>query len=161
LDYYTRTVFEINATSGLGAQNAVGGGGRYDTLIENLGGPKVPAIGFAAGIERIAILLNEKGVKFERRSPQLTFICADTQAKADALVKCAELRKRGIFAEFDHKERSIKAQMRRADKMNSKTIIVLGERERAENTGQIKDLKSGQVKTIALTTDSIDLALRE
>lgn len=160
LDYYTRTVFELSATSGLGAQNAVAAGGRYDALVENLGGPKVPAVGFSAGIERILILLNEKGVAASKPTPDLSFICMDKAGRELALLTCAGLRKQGIFAEFDHKERSVKAQMRRADKMSAKSIIVLGERERNEKMGQLKNLSSGETQPISLDVETIVRVLK-
>lgn len=160
IDYYSRTVFEINAVTGLGSQNAVGAGGRYDALIANLGGPKVPALGFALGIERIAILLTEEGIQKEKSSPTLTFVCADPESIEFALAKCIELRARGVFAEFDHKGRSVKSQMRRADKMSSKAVVVLGETERSSNHAQLKTLSSGETQTISLDCDSIVLALQ-
>lgn len=161
LDYYSRTVFELNAVTGLGSQNAVAAGGRYDTLIENLGGPKVPALGFAGGIERIAILLEEKGLKFSKRTPSLTFVCMEQASRELAMSKCAELRALGVFAEFDHKERSVKSQMRRADKMSTLAIIVLGETELNEDKGQLKNLRTGESKAISLDARSIVSALKE
>lgn len=160
LDYYSRTVFELIANTGLGAQNAVGGGGRYDTLTENLGGPSVPALGFAVGIERIAILLAEQGKTFQNKAPQLTFVCMDTESRDLAMSLCQALRSRGHFVDIDHKERSVKAQMRRADKIAAQTIIVLGERELAEQQGQIKNLRTRETQTVALNPDAISQALQ-
>jgi len=159
LDYYSRTVFELVASSGLGAQNAVLGGGRYDTLSENLGGPSVPALGFAGGIERIAILLNEKGATFANKAPTLTFICADAQGREAAIVLSQRLRAKGVFVDFDHKDRSVKSQMRRADKIGSQSIIVLGERERTEQLGQLKNLRTSEVKAIGINVEAIYSAL--
>jgi histidyl-tRNA synthetase len=161
IDYYSRTVFELIAITGLGAQNAVLGGGRYDTLTESLGGPKTPALGFACGIERIAILLSEKGTQFPKRSPALTFVSADAAGRDLAMKLSHELRSRGVYADFDHKERSVKAQMRRADKIASQAIIVLGERELSEKSGQIKNLRTGEAKSISIDLDGIISALRE
>lgn len=161
LDYYSRTVFELTATTGLGAQNSVLGGGRYDSLTEALGGPKTPALGFAAGIERIGILLSDAGRTFSKRSPTITFVGADASGRELGMQLCQQLRARGVYADFDHKERSVKAQMRRADKIASQSIIVLGERERDEKQGQIKNLRTGEAKPIAIELEAILAAVGE
>lgn len=160
LDYYSRTVFELNAISGLGSQNAVAGGGRYDALIESLGGPQTPALGFALGIERIILMLLEQKVSVQKKTPALSFVCTDAKARALAFEMCTKLRRRGVFADMDHKDRSVKSQMRRADKMAAMNIVVLGEREMEEGVCQLKQLSTGETKALRLDVETLFEALQ-
>lgn len=160
LDYYTKTVFEIIATAGLGAQNAVGGGGRYDNLVETLGGPATPAFGWAAGIERILILLEEAGLTQTPPSPDMMLVAADDVGRQHVHLLARELRLLDVAVEVDHNARSVKSQMRRADKLAAKTVLVLGEREIAAMRGQIKSLANKAVVETQLTAASIADALR-
>lgn len=127
LDYYSRTTFEIQS-QGLGAQNAVLGGGRYDGLLKQLGGPDEPAIGFAVGIERVIMLLSE-GPQKEQPGPALFIASLGPDADQKALLWAVSLRKAGIWVEFDYTPGGLKAQMRRADRMGAHNVLIVGEEE--------------------------------
>ena len=145
LDYYTRTVFEFQAKSGLGAQNTVCAGGRYDNLIHELGGPQTPAIGFALGLERLAILLQEKIPK-EKLSlrPDIFLVFADQAGYDFAFKLLFSLRKKGIYAEMtiDESKKSLRAQLRQADKFGARSALVIGENELEKKELNIKLLDS-------------------
>ena len=126
LDYYTRTVFEAISPK-LGAQNAVTAGGRYDHLMRDIGGPDIPGIGFAMGIERIVLLVPEK--KETARFPDLFIAALGEEAQLRAFELANQLHREGIKTEIDYEGRSLKAQMRRADKLNSRYVLILGEEE--------------------------------
>lgn len=138
LDYYSRTLFEIRGSGGdLGAQNTLCGGGRYDGLVKTLGGPDVPSIGFAMGIERILLVLAEA----ERAaSIDVAVAVADPALRTEALVLMKELRGVGLRADADLRGLSLKSQLRRADKLNARLAIVLGPAEHARGVVQLKDL---------------------
>lgn len=136
LDYYTSTTFEITSDS-LGAQNAVLGGGRYDKLIEQLGGKPTPAIGFACGLERLTLVLQTNNYKFpDEESPQLYIVTSGEEARKLAMVISNTLRKKGLHCETDLLNRSIKSQMKEANKLNVKYVAVIGDDE--INTGEVK-----------------------
>lgn len=136
LDYYTSTTFEI-ASDTLGAQNAVMGGGRYDKLIEQLGGKPTPAIGFACGLERLTLVLQSNAYKFASEdTPILYLVTSGEDARKLALVATNKLRERGVKCEMDLLNRSIKSQMKEANKIKSKYVAVIGEDE--INTGEVK-----------------------
>lgn len=140
LDYYTRTVFEITSTS-LGSQNAVCGGGRYDPLVEILGGPKTPAFGWAMGMERLIRLMEANATKYLD-----TFvISSNTQA---ALKLTEELRALNISSDFDFSGKKFGKQFEKASKLNTKFAVVIGEDELANNTLTIKDLNTGEQFTL-------------
>ena len=130
LDYYTRTAFEVVAGD-LGAQNAVCGGGRYDGLAEEIGGAAVPGIGFAIGIERLVLLLT--GEKSFSRHPQVFLASLGEKAQRRGFSLAQELRASGVWAELDYEGKSLKSQMRKADKMKSPYVIILGEEELKKN----------------------------
>lgn len=160
LDYYTRTVFEVIATTGLGAQNAVGGGGRYDYLVQKLGGPATPAFGWAAGLERILILLEEAGLQELPLGPDVVLVSADSVGKEMIFALARDLRRLGLSVELDHASRSVKSQMRRADRLLAKAVLVLGEREITEGKGQLKLLADKNQLETELTASSIAHVLR-
>lgn len=139
LDYYMRTTFEV-ITDRLGSQNAIGGGGRYNGLVRDLGGPDVPGIGFAVGMERLILLLQQ-----ERREPArapAAFVAAlGEPARARAFLLLQELRSRGIEADMDYEGRSLKSQMRRADKTGSRYALILGEDEMNRGEVQVRDMR--------------------
>ncbi len=136
LDYYTSTTFEVVSDS-LGAQNAIMGGGRYDKLIEQLGGKPAPAIGFACGLERLTMVLQAGGYQFPpEESPQLYLVTAGNEARKMALVITNRLREKGIRCETDLLGRSVKSQMKEANKLNTKYVAVIGDDE--INTGEVK-----------------------
>ena len=121
LDYYTRTVFEVQA-EGLGAQNAIGGGGRYDRLMEEYGGPPTPGLGFALGFERTLLALEAAGVEIPAIPIAEVFVArVDDSVAAEVFAITQELRAAGIAAEMDHQGRSLKSQMKVADRLGAAT----------------------------------------
>lgn len=143
LDYYTKTVFEFVSTS-IGAQGTVCGGGRYDNLLEELGSSPVPAIGFAAGIERLLLLMENTSAPFPDDEKPLIYVAGmdgDCRAKAFEIVNA--LRLKGICAETDHMERSLKAQFKYADKLGVKYVAVIGGDELAAGEAKIKNMADG------------------
>jgi histidyl-tRNA synthetase len=156
LDYYTRTAFELVAKSEvLGTASTVGGGGRYDRLIEQLGGPKVPAVGWAMGIDRLCLLLGEK----HRAEPPVLFILPlDPPAKDEALKLVTQLRHQGLKVDFDARGGSMKAQFKRAAHVGARWVLVLGERELAERKAKLKHQSDGSEREVAL--DALAEALR-
>lgn len=147
LDYYTKTVFEFVSTD-IGAQGTVCGGGRYDGLIEELGGNPTPAIGFAAGIERLLLLMENTGAQFpEERKPDLYLAGMDGATRAKAFALACELRKSGLCVETDLMERSVKAQFKYADKIGARYVAVIGESELQTGELNVKKMADGtQVK---------------
>ncbi len=148
LDYYTRTAFEVSALS-LGAQNAVAGGGRYDKLVAELGGPDLPGIGFAIGMERLIALIPAKDETFVRH-PDLFIAALGEAPRTQAFRLCNALRLAGVRAEMGYDEKSLKSQMKRSDKLRCAFTLILGEREIAENRAELKDMKSGTQESIRL-----------
>lgn len=151
LDYYTRTTFEL-VTCLLGSQSAVAAGGRYDRLIEELGGPALPGIGFALGVERVVLLLDGEG--FESR-PDL-FIAYHGEAAGDAafLLMC-RLQRKGISVELDYEGKSLKSQMRRADKFRARYTLIIGEDELARGKAALKEMDRGVQEEVVLDADAI------
>ena len=145
LDYYTRTAFEYTA-GGLGSQNAVGGGGRYDGLAEALGGPHVPGIGFALGLDRIRIAAGEPDVAHRNVDVYIVALGEDAARKAFELA--CRLREAGIGADLDLMGRGMKGQMKDADRSGARTAVILGDDEMAGGTATVKDLASGDQRTI-------------
>jgi histidyl-tRNA synthetase len=140
LDYYTRTLFEISASTGeLGTQNALCGGGRYDTMIEGLAGPPTPAVGFAMGLERLLLAMPTQ----EEAAQEFCFLAPMGETATDQALRFAqELRRKGIRAEVDCRGRSLKAMLRRADTMHARLVIVLGESELERSIVNVKDLEA-------------------
>ena len=150
LDYYTRTVFEFVSDS-IGAQGTVCGGGRYDGLVKELGGPDTPAIGFAAGIERLMLLMENVGAPFPEE-PKISIYIAgmDDLTRQKSLEIATSLRAAGVSCEVDHMSRSIKAQMRYADKLGAKYVAVIGEAELKEGTVNIKRMSDGSEAAVKI-----------
>ena len=146
LDYYTKTVFEFTSKT-LGAQNALLGGGRYDKLVETLGGKPTPGIGFAAGIERIIIALEAKKFNFSNNNPDIYFICIDKKALEITLSITKKLRENNFCVIFDPLRRSMKAQLREANKFGAKLALILGESEMDTNSIIIKNLSKNTQRT--------------
>ena len=140
LDYYTRTVFEFTSNS-LGAQDALLGGGRYDNLVQDLGGKVVPGIGFAAGIERLLLILEAEKYNFKKHTPDIYFICIEQNAIQVMLSISKKLREKNYIVVFDLLRRSLKAQMREANKFKVRYVIIIGEEELAHKKVTIKDLQ--------------------
>lgn len=149
LDYYTKTAFEI-ISGALGSQDALAGGGRYDLLVEELGGKPTPGVGFAAGIERLLIVLNKQGMQLElNHPPKIYLVCADKGAQSWIFSLATSLRADGISVEIDYLDRSLKAQMREANKLNAEFVIVIGEQELRDRKLKLKNMKSGDETTIS------------
>jgi histidyl-tRNA synthetase len=138
LDYYTRTTFEIQ-TDRLGAQNAVLGGGRYDGLSKQLGGPDHPAIGFAVGIERLVALLEEQGPP-EAPVPDFLFAGIGPEAEKKVFHWAIQMRKNGLWVEIDYASKGLKAQLKRADRLKARKVLIVGESELASGKGILRDM---------------------
>jgi histidyl-tRNA synthetase len=150
LDYYTQTTFEFQSDK-LGAQNAILGGGRYDNLIEMLGGKSTPAIGFACGIERLLMIADVSGFKFsEEKNIDLYFITLGDKAKKFALTNINTLRQNGFICETDYLNRSIKAQMKEANKYNSRFVLVIADEELNSGNAKLKKMEDGTETEIKL-----------
>ena len=143
LDYYVRTTFEIRARRGLGAQNAVLGGGRYDGLVRELGGPDVPGLGWAAGIER---LLLAGGALEREQAPRLDvyLVTLGREAPREALALVQRLRAAGLAASWDPAGHGLGGQMKRAGRSGARFAVLVGDDERARGTTTIKDLATGR-----------------
>jgi histidyl-tRNA synthetase len=148
LDYYTDTTFEF-ISEDLGAQDALGGGGRYDGLIELLGGKPAPGVGFGSGIERILMVAEKNGFGFsDPPKPNIYFIALNDDAKKIAFESLAELRKNNISCETDLLGRSFKAQMREANKLECPYVYIIGEEELKKKRGLLKTMSDGsQIET--------------
>jgi histidyl-tRNA synthetase len=151
LDYYTRTTFEL-VTGLLGAQSAVAAGGRYDGLISDLGGPQLPGIGFAMGVERVALLLAERD--FSSR-PDLFVAALGEAAQGEAFKLMCALQRQGVSVEMDYEGKSLKSQMRRADKFNSRFTLIIGEDELAKGRAQLKNMDAGSQEEVALAAAEV------
>jgi len=140
LDYYTRTTFEVIA-SGLGAQNAVAAGGRYDGLVAEFGGPeKTPALGFAIGVERMVSLIKE--TYKHRRRPALFIAALSKEAEKMALILSGRLRGKGVWTEISYDSASLKSQMRRADKLNAEYVLIIGEEELKRGSAPLRNMNT-------------------
>ena len=149
LDYYTRSVFEFISTS-IGAQGAVCAGGRYDGLIEQLGGNPMPAVGFAAGIERLLMVMEQSGAAIpEPQKPTVYIAGMDADCRKKAFELAIGLRKEGVLVEIDHMERSVKAQFKYADKLGAKYVAVIGGNELAEGVMNVKNMSDGTSEPVA------------
>jgi len=151
LDYYTRTTFEITSSL-LGSQDAVCGGGRYDHLVEDLGGKPTPAVGVASGMERLLLILNQIGGIPEPQKPLLFIVSLGEQARRRGFVLAADLRKKGIACETDFLRRSMKAQMREADKKAAKWVVIIGDNEIEKNIVLLKDMTAGNQTPFKMET---------
>jgi histidyl-tRNA synthetase len=157
LDYYTRTLFEIRSSAGnLGAQNTLAGGGRYDGMVRDLGGPQVPAIGFALGLERLLLALGDSAVA---GAPFCFIAPMGPKATREALILGAQIRARGFRAEVDGRGGSMKSLLRRANSIGARLCLVIGDSELDRVVVQVKDLAAhGQTE---VARDSVvDMAIR-
>lgn len=156
LDYYTRTAFEIMAP-GIGAQRSVGGGGRYDSLVEMFGGPPTPGIGYAMGLERFLLVIQEQGLTVpESGRPDVYLVTAEKDLESRALMILQELRANGICADKDYTGRSMKAQLKQAGKSGVPYVVILGSDELSKGKVALKDMLSGSQTEVPLA----DLAAR-
>ncbi|MEV4976138.1 histidine--tRNA ligase [Streptomyces scopuliridis] len=150
LDYYTRTTFEF-VHDGLGAQSAVGGGGRYDGLSEMIGGPALPSVGWALGVDRTVLALEAEGIQLDL--PNATGVFAvplGEEARRRLFAVVTELRRGGIAADFSYGAKGLKGAMKNANRSGARYTIVAGERDLAEGVAQLKDMESGEQSAVAL-----------
>ncbi|MEW5763764.1 MAG: histidine--tRNA ligase [Acidobacteriota bacterium] len=145
LDYYTRTVFEVSS-SALGAQDALLGGGRYDGLLEQLGGPALPGFGWALGMERLLLALPKPAA---RREPWTYVAWSGPGTYGAALDLARHLRAAGAVAVMEHSARSFKSALKRADRMNVRWVVLVGEEERQSGVYTLKDLETGEQQALA------------
>ena len=151
LDYYTRTVFEFVSTD-IGAQGTVCGGGRYNGLVAQLGGKDTPAVGFGCGLERLLLVLeNTNGLNAEKETPYLYIATMGDKAKEKTIDLVEKLRANGVSAETDLMNKSVKAQMKYANKIGVKYVIVIGDAELESNKVEFKDMTDGSTKEVYLT----------
>lgn len=150
LDYYTKTTFEI-VSGKVGAQSALCGGGRYDLLIEQLGGVPAPGVGFAAGMERILLACeNERTLNLPPESIDIYIIKLDKELTAAAFQTVLELRKSGLTAELDYLDRSVKAQMREANKLNARFVLFVGGDEYKSGKLNLKNMSTGEQRLFGM-----------
>jgi len=150
LDYYVRTAYEF--TSGaLGSQSAVAGGGRYDGLVETLGGPPTPGIGFALGEERLALVLEAAGRLAPERRPEVFFLSADEAGRREGMRRAAELRRAGIPCDLDARGGKLKAQFKQAERVGARYAIVLGGNEAAAGQAKLKDMRTREEVLVDLS----------
>ena len=157
LDYYSRTVFEFIA-EGIGAQSTVCGGGRYDRLVSSLGGPETPAVGFGMGLTRVILAMKQEEVPSPQLPAPVLYIASlGKAAAARALAIVERLRQEGLYAECDIMGRSLKAQMKYADKLGARYVLMLGDSELEQGRAQLRDMTASDQKEVAL--DAIAEAL--
>jgi len=155
LDYYVRTAYEF-VSDALGSQSAVAGGGRYDGLVETLGGQPTPGIGFALGQERLALILESLGRVPPERKPAVFFVSADGEGAVEALRRSSALRKAGIACDLDPRGGKMKTQFRQAERVGARYALVLGSAEVASGQANLKDMATREETPVALA----DLAAR-
>jgi histidyl-tRNA synthetase len=150
LDYYTRTVFEFIAPS-LGAQDTICGGGRYDTMVEEMGGPPTPALGFGMGIERLLLTIEKLGIELPVDSRPDVFVAPlSEEAREIAVTLLSKLRGLGIASETDYTGKSLKAQMKLADKYGVKFVLIIGEDEVKQGTVALRDMRSKEQRHVPI-----------
>ncbi len=150
LDYYTKTVFEF-VTDCIGAQGTVCGGGRYDGLIEELGGRHLPSLGFAMGLERILMVMDAQGIEIPQPEPCALYIATiGDAAKVKAFSLLRQVRECGLSAETDVVGRGLRPQMKYADKLGARYSMVLGDNEIEQNKAKVKNMETGEQTELAL-----------
>ncbi|MGW2786992.1 histidine--tRNA ligase [Streptomyces populi] len=158
LDYYTRTTFEF-VHDGLGSQSAVGGGGRYDGLSEMIGGPALPSVGWALGVDRTVLALEAEGVELELPASTSVFaVPLGEEARRILFGVVTELRRAGVAADFSYGAKGLKGAMKNANRSGARFTVVAGERDLAEGVVQLKDMESGEQTAVA--ADAIVSELR-
>ncbi len=156
LDYYTRTAWEVQTTS-LGAQSAVAGGGRYDRLVEELGGPPTPAIGFAIGFDRLVEVMEQLGDDTSEKGPDIFIVSLGPEAQDYAFHCSCRLNDMGIRTEADFRGKSMKALMKRADKLGASYVLIAGDNELAEKKVVLRNMATKEQTEIGLETLMEDL----
>ncbi len=150
LDYYTKTAFEIISV-GLGAQNAIGGGGRYDDLVEELGGKPTPAVGFAAGIERMIIAIDQQKIEWPVEKRLDIFVAKVNEKNKDTAFRLLQkIRNAGLSADMDYSEGSLKSQMRIANKIGARYTVIVGEEELSKNMVILRNMQTKEQKGIKI-----------
>ncbi len=150
LDYYTNTAFEI-VSGELGAQNAIGGGGRYDDLVEELGGKPTPAVGFAAGIERMIIVMNQQKIGWPKNKGLDIFVAKVSEINTDIAFKLLQkIRNAGFSADMNYSAKSLKSQMRIAHKIGAKYTMIIGEEELSKNMVTLRNMKTKEQKEVEI-----------
>ncbi|MEU8551719.1 histidine--tRNA ligase [Streptomyces roseoverticillatus] len=158
LDYYTRTTFEF-VHDGLGSQSAVGGGGRYDGLSEMIGGPALPSVGWALGVDRTVLALEAEGIALDLPSPTEVYaVPLGEEARRVLFGLVTELRRKGVATDFAYGGKGLKNAMKSANRSGARFAVIAGERDLAEGNVQLKDLESGEQKAVALA-DVVDEVL--
>jgi histidyl-tRNA synthetase len=155
LDYYRFTTFEYAGGTLDSAQNALGGGGRYDGLVEDLGGPPTPGIGFALGLDRTLLACDDEGV-FGASRRQLDVFVVDTAGGVDAIFVTDQIRRAGLSADRAYDGRSMKSQMKAADRSGARLAVIIGSDESAAGTVLIRDLRDGADQVLVTRSDLID-----
>ena len=159
LDYYTRTVFEVQVAEGMGSQNAIGGGGRYDKLAEEVGGRPTPGFGFALGFERCLLALEAAGVEFPKAARCDLFVAAvDDAARGRAFGIMQACRDAGVSCEMDHQHRSLKSQFKLADKLGAALVAVLGPDELAAGEVTLRDMATHEERRVAIDELAAEVA---
>jgi len=144
LDYYTRTTFEVVGTEGLGSQNAICGGGRYDTLVEDFEGPPTPCFGFAVGVERLIATLPESAWENLALRPDVFAVLLGDDARQRGYDVVQQLRDAGLYVELDYEAGSMKSQMRKANRQESRFALIIGDTEIANARYVLKDMSGGE-----------------
>jgi histidyl-tRNA synthetase len=159
LDYYCRTTFEWTTTQ-LGSQSAVAAGGRYDGLVEQLGGPPIPGVGFAMGLERLTMLLkiHEEAI---HPGPDVYLVWVGEKARNWFFPIAHRLRQRNLVIEMEGESRSLKSQMRRADKFRAASVLIVGDDELAKGEGVLRDMASKRQESIKLENIEAELSARK
>lgn len=150
LDYYTKTAFEIQVT-GIGAQSAICGGGRYDGLIEEIGGDHIPGVGFALGMERIFTALAAQGddIEVENHLDVYIIVAGGLEESAAAFSIANQLRQAGIATEIDYADKSFKAQMKAANRLDARYAVIIGDNEVQTQTASVKNMESGEQQAVS------------
>ncbi|GHB63355.1 histidine--tRNA ligase [Streptomyces viridiviolaceus] len=160
LDYYTRTTFEF-VHDGLGSQSAVGGGGRYDGLSEMIGGPSLPSVGWALGVDRTVLALEAEGIELDIPAATSVFaVPLGEEARRVLFAKVTELRKNGVAADFSYGGKGLKGAMKNANRSGARYTIVAGERDLADGVVQLKDMESGEQTAIGVNEIVAELESR-
>ena len=158
LDYYTKTAFEI-VCKGLGAQNAIAGGGRYDDLVEELGGKPTPGVGFAAGIERMIMVMNQQKINWPKpKCIDIFIVKVSAENKDTAFRLLQKIRNSGLSADLDYSNGSLKSQMRIANKIGARYTVIIGEEELSKNMVTLRNMQTKEQKKVKL--DEIEKEVR-
>ncbi len=164
LDYYTKTVFEV-VTATPNGELTVCGGGRYDGLVEELGGPSIPAVGVGMGVERVLMLLDaleegQRKVQVEDETPEVFVACLNKALSVQAFALVERLREAGIRADMDHQGRSLKAQFKYADKLGAKNVAILGEDELQKGVVKLRDMTTKEERELPLASAPQEIKAR-